>query len=86
MKITIDIDCSPQEAREFFGLPDPRPLQEAAMAGLSERFAAAAGKFDAEATIGQWMQGGNQAMEAMQRMFWPEGRGGGTPDGAKKGE
>jgi len=31
MKITIDIDCSPSEARAFLGLPDVAPLQEAVM-------------------------------------------------------
>jgi kynurenine formamidase len=29
MKIKIDIDCTPQEARAFFGLPDVEPIQEA---------------------------------------------------------
>ncbi|WP_076068759.1 DUF6489 family protein [Sphingomonas montana] len=26
MKITVDIDCTPQEARTFMGLPDLEPL------------------------------------------------------------
>ena len=34
MKITIDIDCTPEEARTFFGLPDVRPLQDAMMTRL----------------------------------------------------
>jgi len=28
MKITLDIDCTPEELRSFFGLPDVRPMQE----------------------------------------------------------
>ena len=32
MKITINVDCTPAEAREFFGLPDLRPLQAAWLA------------------------------------------------------
>ena len=28
MKIKVEIDATPQEVREFFGLPDIRPLQE----------------------------------------------------------
>jgi len=31
MKVTIDIDCTPAEARAFFGLPDVQPLQTAVM-------------------------------------------------------
>ena len=31
MKIKIDIDCTPQEARAFFGLPHVEPMQEAVL-------------------------------------------------------
>jgi hypothetical protein len=31
MKITIDIDCTPGEARAFLGLPDVAPLQAEVM-------------------------------------------------------
>jgi hypothetical protein len=29
MKVTIDIDCTPEEARRFMGLPDLTPIHEA---------------------------------------------------------
>ena len=29
MKVTIDIDCTPEEARRFLGLPDLRAVHEA---------------------------------------------------------
>lgn len=29
MKITVDVDCTPEEARRFMGLPDLSPLHEA---------------------------------------------------------
>ncbi|MFD1949254.1 DUF6489 family protein [Sphingomonas arantia] len=29
MKITVDVDCTPQEARAFMGLPDLEPLHAA---------------------------------------------------------
>ncbi len=50
MKVTIEIDCTPIEAREFLGLPDVRPMQSAMMDKL--RFAAGAERvetFDAQA-------------------------------------
>jgi hypothetical protein len=31
MKISVDIDCTPEEARRFMGLPDVTPLHEAYM-------------------------------------------------------
>jgi hypothetical protein len=29
MKITVDVDCTPEEARRFMGLPDLTPLHDA---------------------------------------------------------
>lgn len=29
MKVTVDIDCTPEEARRFIGLPDMAPVHEA---------------------------------------------------------
>ena len=29
MKITVNVDCTPDEARHFFGLPDVKPMQDA---------------------------------------------------------
>lgn len=37
MKISIDIDLSPQEAREFMGWPDLSKLHEATLSQLSEQ-------------------------------------------------
>ena len=37
MKIKIDIDCTPQEARAFMGLPEVGPLQDAMMKELEKR-------------------------------------------------
>ncbi|HEY0524790.1 MAG TPA: DUF6489 family protein [Stellaceae bacterium] len=34
MKINVTVDCTPEEARAFFGLPDVKPLQEAVLAEL----------------------------------------------------
>ena len=29
MKVTVDIDCTPEEARRFMGLPDLTPVHQA---------------------------------------------------------
>ena len=34
MKITVDVDCTPEEARRFMGLPDLAPLHEAYLAKM----------------------------------------------------
>ena len=40
MRITVDVDCTPEEARAFLGLPDVKPMQEQLMGELQERMAA----------------------------------------------
>lgn len=34
MKITVDVDCTPEEARRFMGLPDLGPLHETYLAKM----------------------------------------------------
>ena len=34
MKITVDVDCTPEEARRFLGLPDLGPLHETYLAKM----------------------------------------------------
>ena len=36
MKITIDIDCTPEEARAFFGLPEWRRCRQEMMKEMQE--------------------------------------------------
>jgi hypothetical protein len=40
MKVTMNVDCTPEEARAFLGLPDVKPMQEHLMRELQERMAA----------------------------------------------
>src|SRR3984893_14673205 len=40
MKIKFDIDCTPEELRSFFGLPEIRPMQEALLKAVEERMRA----------------------------------------------
>ena len=74
MKINIDIDCTPNEARTFLGLPDVKPLQEAMLVELEERMRANLQAMDSETMFKTWMPAGVpsgvQGLEQMQRMFW----------------
>lgn len=36
MKVTCDIDCTPEEARRFLGLPDLTPVHEAYIARMTK--------------------------------------------------
>ncbi len=84
MKVKIEIDCSPEEARAFFGMPDLRAAHEAMTKGLEARIAETVGSIDPEALMKSWLPGGLKGFEAMQEAFWDAfGKGGGTRDQSK---
>lgn len=72
MKITIDIDCTPDEARHFLGLPDVKPMQDAMMQEIQERMRANLQAMDPETMLKTWLPAGIQGMEQMQKMFWSQ--------------
>lgn len=70
MKITIDIDCTPQEARAFLGLPDLEPMQAALLAQMQERLAKSLGAMDPEVMLKTWLPGGMKGLAELQEQFW----------------
>ena len=76
MKIKFDIDCTPEEARAFMGLPDVGPLQGAMMAEVEKRMKAALDAMSPEALLKTWLPAGMHNLEEMQKMFWAQFPGG----------
>lgn len=72
MKITIDIDCTPDEARHFLGLPDVKPMQDAMMQEIQDRMQASLHAMDPETMMKTWLPAGIQGMEQLQKMFWSQ--------------
>jgi hypothetical protein len=70
MKITFDVDCTPEEARTFFGLPDVKPMQEALMIKVEQRMHANLDAMSPEVLMKNWLPGGVQGLEQLQQMFW----------------
>ncbi len=70
MKVTVNVDCTPEEARTFMGLPDVRPMQEALMKELEERMRANMQAMSPESMIKTWLPAGMQGADQMQKMFW----------------
>ncbi len=70
MKVTINIDCTPQEARQFFGLPDVAPMQEALLAQLQDRMSQTLGAMEPDALLKLWLPGSVPNLEQLQKMFW----------------
>ena len=51
MKITVNVDCTPLEARQFMGLPDVEPMQKAAMAEVEKRMMAELERFSPRISV-----------------------------------
>ncbi|QCI64805.1 DUF6489 family protein [Phreatobacter stygius] len=69
MKITIDIDCTPVEARVFLGLPDVQPMQTAWLAEVEKRMMAEAEKFSPEGLARMWLSGVPTNADWLPEMF-----------------
>ena len=69
MKITIEVDCTPDEARQFFGLPDVKPLQAALMGRLETQMLEAADRFAPDAMLRSWFSLGPQGADTFREMF-----------------
>ena len=69
MKIKLDIDCTPEELRGFFGLPDVKPMQEELMQEVAERLRANVHALDPETMLKTWLPAGLKGFEQLQEMF-----------------
>jgi Family of unknown function (DUF6489) len=55
MKITVNVDCTPLEARQFMGLPDVEPMQKAAMAEIERRMMVELERYSPETLFKAWL-------------------------------
>lgn len=82
MKVTINVECTPEEARTFFGLPDVQPMQAAMMNEMQKRMKDGMASMDMDNLMKMWMPGGAQSgmpgamsggmtgLDQYQKMFW----------------
>lgn len=77
MKINVEVDCTPEEARAFLGLPDLRPMQDRLLAEMQERMSTSLRALDPQEIARLWLtpnlKGFETLMEAMTRMGQPKG-------------
>ena len=76
MKINVEIDCTPEEVRKFFGLPEVQPLQEALLKEVQERMTANIKAMDAKAMIETWLPATLKGFEQLQQIFMARMAGG----------
>ena len=70
MKITVDVDCTPEEARRFIGLPDLSPVHDAYLGKLIEIVNAGGVSRDAvEGLMKSWMPMGEAGLQMWTQLF-----------------
>lgn len=70
MKVTINFDMTPEEARKMMGLPDVTPLQDAMMEKMKTQMEDYFNSLtDPEVTFSKLMPLGIQTMETYQNFF-----------------
>jgi hypothetical protein len=68
MKVNIEIDMTPEEARKVMGLPDLSKMQEKVVAELQKRITASLDLNDPQAMLKAWMPLGG--LEQFQQFLW----------------
>ena len=85
MKLTINIDCTPEEARTFFGMPNVEPLNAMIVDEMTKRAKDNMDTLaDPERFMAQWMNMSGKGMEQFQNLMGAAMTGMGGPAGAKK--
>lgn len=69
MKVTIDIDCTPQEARAFMGLPDVTPLNEHMVSEMQKRMDANMAALQPDELMKSWFAMGQGAQEQFMKLM-----------------
>ena len=69
MKFTVNVECSPEEARRFMGLPDVTPINEALVEEMGKRMEANLKLMSGESMMNSWMSVGTQAQDAFVKLM-----------------
>jgi hypothetical protein len=70
MKVTVNIDCTAEEARTFFGLPDVVPMQEVILKEVQEQIMKNMAAMDVETLMRVWLPKSIEGFDQIQRAFW----------------
>ena len=84
MKISIDVDCTPEEARRFLGLPDVAPMQAELMQAMQKRMMSGLEAMEPDQILKTWLPSGLKGWEEMQKAFWSQMAAGAAGPGTKK--
>ncbi|GJL96445.1 MAG: hypothetical protein DHS20C06_02620 [Hyphobacterium sp.] len=74
MKVKIDIDCTPAEARAFFGLPDVTAMNDAMVKEMTKRMQENVASLEPEALMRNWMSFGGQMQDQFASLMQQAGK------------
>ncbi len=69
MKVTMNVECTPEEARAFFGMPDLRPMQALVMKEVQDRMLANIRAMDPAEMFKTWLPASIEGFKQWQEMF-----------------
>lgn len=69
MKFTVNVECSPEEARRFIGLPDVTPINELMVEEMGKRMEKNLALMAPETMMSSWMSIGTQAQDAFLKLM-----------------
>ena len=69
MKMTIEVDCSPEEARRFLGLPDVSSLNDHLVGEMKKRIDANMSMISPDEMMKNWMSFGQGAQEHFRKLM-----------------
>lgn len=78
MKITVDVDCTPEEARRFMGLPDMSGVHEVYIDKMKKMIEEGVTPDTMETMMRNWMPMGEAGMNLWRSMFDQISRAGGS--------
>lgn len=83
MKVTVEIDCTPVEARTFLGLPDVTALNEHMIGEMQKRMDANMAALAPDELMKNWLSLGLGAQEQFRKLMTAAATTamGGTPKG-----
>jgi hypothetical protein len=69
MKVTLEVDCTAEEARAFLGLPDVAPLNERLVDEMTKRAEANMAMLQPDELMKSWMAWGGQAQDQFRKLM-----------------
>ena len=71
MKVIVDVDCTPEEARRFLGLPDLAPVHEAYIEKMRQAVGESVGPESFAEMMKAWGPMNEAGMNMWRQMFDP---------------